>query len=184
MTLYAPLPTIEGGWRCVLADPPWRFQSNSVERPGKNPMRHYACMNLDDIAALPVKGGVADDALLFMWITSPFLAIGAHMPIMKAWGFKVSTIGFVWEKESFGTGYTTRSSCEFVMVGRRGRPVRTSNSIRQFHQEPKRVHSRKPNEIAFRIEALCDGPRLELFGRQSRANWTVWGDQSELFDAK
>jgi hypothetical protein len=24
--LFAPLPRTEGGWPCVLADPPWRFK--------------------------------------------------------------------------------------------------------------------------------------------------------------
>ncbi len=182
--MMEPLPTIEGGWRCVLADPPWRFQSNSVEKPGKNAMRHYACMNLADISALPVRDVSADEAWLFMWITSPFLSIGAHIPVLKAWGFKVSTIGFVWEKQSFGTGYTTRSSCEFVVVGRRGRPARKSCSIRQFHQEAKRAHSRKPDEIVSRIEALCAGPYLELFARQSRPGWTTWGNEKTRFDAE
>ena len=177
-----PLPRVDGGFNCVLADPPWRFKSNSVAKPGKNPMRHYPCMDLADIEAMPVKDVLAKDAWLFLWITGPFLAIGAHKPIVKAWGFNVSTIGFVWEKECFGTGYTTRSSCEFVIVGRRGSPVKTSNSIRQFLQECKREHSRKPDEIVSRIEALCEGPRLELFGRQSRPGWTVWGNQSTLFD--
>ena len=177
-----PLPKVEGGWRCVLADPPWHFQSNSLAKPGKNPMRHYACMNFPDLANLPVKDIAADDAWLFMWITSPFLAIGAHLPIIKAWGFKTSTIGFVWEKESFGTGYSTRSSCEFVVIGRRGQPARISGSVRQFYSEKKTQHSRKPGEIHKRIEALCAGPRLELFGRASRPGWTVWGNESTKFD--
>jgi hypothetical protein len=34
------------------------------------------------------------------------------------------------------------------------------------------------------IEAASPGPRLELFGRQRAAGWTVWGYQVErtLFD--
>lgn len=97
-----------------------------------------------------------------------FLVIGAHLPIVKAWGFKPSTVGFFWEKGNFGAGYTTRSSCEFVVVGRRGRPHRASNSVRQFIDEPAREHSRKPDEVHARIEALCAGPRLELFARETR----------------
>ena len=33
---FAPLPEIAGGWRCVLADPPWRFASKSDAAPGRN----------------------------------------------------------------------------------------------------------------------------------------------------
>jgi N6-adenosine-specific RNA methylase IME4 len=176
------LPTIDGGWGCVLADSPWRFQSNSVERPGRNAMRHYDCMSLEEIAAMPVRSIVADDAFLFLWITGPFLAIGAHLPIFKAWGFKASTMAFVWDKQSFGTGYTTRQSCEFIVAGRRGRPRRESASVRQFLSEKKREHSRKPDEIHKRIESICEGPRLELFGRRHRLGWAVWGNDVSRFD--
>ena len=176
------IPNVEGGFRVVCADPPWHFKSNSAAIPGKNAMRHYGCMGLSDLVALPVKDAVASDAWLFLWITGPFLAIGAHMPIVKAWGFKTSTIGFVWEKENFGTGYTTRSSCEFVVVGRRGSPKRASASVRQFIREAAREHSRKPDEFYRRVETLCEGERLELFGRQSRPGWTVWGNEAAKFD--
>ena len=46
-----------------------------------------------------------------------------------------------------------------------------------------REHSRKPDEVHARIEALCgDVPRLELFGRESRPGWTVYGDEATKFD--
>jgi hypothetical protein len=39
---WEPLPKPSpGGWRVILADPPWRFKSNSERVPGRNPMRHY-----------------------------------------------------------------------------------------------------------------------------------------------
>ena len=39
----------------VLADPPWRFASNSKAKPGRNAQRHYDCMRFGQIAALPIK---------------------------------------------------------------------------------------------------------------------------------
>ena len=30
---------------CICAEPPWRFSSNSLSKPGRNPCRHYACMH-------------------------------------------------------------------------------------------------------------------------------------------
>ena len=43
----------------------------------------------------------------------------------------------------------------------------------------KREHSRKPDEQYSIIENCSWGPYLELFGRGSRDNWTVWGNQAE-----
>ena len=42
----------------------------------------------------------------------------------------------------------------------------------------KREHSRKPDEQYGLIEACSPGPHLELFGRGTRPNWTVWGNQA------
>jgi hypothetical protein len=47
---------------------------------------------------------------------------------------------------------------------------------------PLREHSRKPDEFYESVERLCAGPRLELFGRQSRPGWEVRGLESTKFD--
>ena len=46
---------------------------------------------------------------------------------------------------------------------------------------PRREHSRKPDEIYPRIEALCEGPYLELFARQQWRGWTCVGDELGKF---
>jgi N6-adenosine-specific RNA methylase IME4 len=53
--------------------------------------------------------------------------------------------------------------------------------VRKLIVSPRREHSRKPDEAYQRIEALCDGPYLELFARVRREGWDGWGYQSEGF---
>lgn len=182
-------------YRCVVADPAWNFASNSVENPGRNPRRHYRCMSLDDIAALPVERHVAREAVLFLWIIGPFLVKGYHIPVMRAWGFEPTAMGFVWVKlnqnanphfmtirDLFnGPGFTTRKNAEFVVIGKRGRSPRIDAGVHEIIIAPRREHSRKPEESYRRIERYCDGPRLELFGRQQRVGWDVRGEQAERF---
>jgi hypothetical protein len=86
--LLAPLPTVPGGFPCIHADPPLRFQSNSRERPGRNAMRHYRCFEYSAFEALDVAAVAADDAFLFLWVPSAFLAVGKHLPLVKAWGLR------------------------------------------------------------------------------------------------
>jgi N6-adenosine-specific RNA methylase IME4 len=170
--LFAPLPTTPGGFRCIHADPPIRFRSNSRERPGRNAMRHYRCYDYKDFESLPVADVVADDATLALWVPSPFLAIGAHLSLIAAWGFKPSSIGFTWLKVNrngaprMGPGLVTRKCCEFVVLGRRGRPQRLSKGVLEAIIAEPRQHSRKPDEIYARLEALASGPYLDLFARQ------------------
>jgi N6-adenosine-specific RNA methylase IME4 len=86
--LFAPLPAVAGGFACVVADVPSRFRSNSEARPGRNAMRHHTCHSMATIATLPVQDVVARDAFLWFWTTGPLISIGAHIPVMRAWGFE------------------------------------------------------------------------------------------------
>lgn len=183
-------------YRVVVADPPWHFKSNSKEAPGRNAMRHYNCMTLADINALPVQDHLAKDAVLFLWITGPFLLKGAHLPLMKAWGFKPSGMGFVWIKLNpkapqlffverdlaTGGGFTTRKNAEFCLIGKRGRSVRESASVHEVIIEPRREHSRKPEKFYRRVQKYSSGPRLELFGRQTRPGFDAFGNESTKYD--
>jgi N6-adenosine-specific RNA methylase IME4 len=170
---------------CVLADPPWRFRVWSRKTGlGRSADQHYPTLTLEDIKAFPIKDLCAPDAWLFLWITGPFLAIGEHVAVMKAWGFKPSGIMFAWAKRTkrdtgwhFGNGYTSRHNVELCLVGRRGSPIRMDKGVPELIVAPVREHSRKPDEAQQRIERFCPGPRLELFGRRRRSGWTVFGNQ-------
>jgi hypothetical protein len=37
---------------------------------------------------------------LLLWCTGPHIAIGSHVKVIKAWGFRPSTIAFDWIKQS------------------------------------------------------------------------------------
>ncbi len=196
MTLFTPLPTVAGGFACILADVPSRFRSNSIDRPGRNAMRHYKCHPLATIATLPVADVVARDSYLFFWTTGPLLSTGAHMPIIRAWGFECTAMAFVWIKLNpkaspelfterdlfFGNGLTTRKNAEFVMLGRRGSPKRLAADVFEVIVAPRRESGRKPDEVYRRVERYCAGPRLDLFARESRTGWQTWGDEATLFD--
>jgi N6-adenosine-specific RNA methylase IME4 len=188
MMTLAPLPTVTGGRPVVIADPAWRFKSNSRARPGRNPMRHYACMSLAEITALPVAEIVATDAVVLLWVPGPFLVIGAHIPIMHAWGFTPTASGFVWVKTNRdgsifqGTGFTTRKNAEFCVLGKRGRSVRRAANVSEIILSPRRQHSRKPDEFYERVERYAAGPRLEMFAREHREGFTAWGDQTTMFN--
>jgi N6-adenosine-specific RNA methylase IME4 len=188
-SLFAPLPTTPGGFRCIHADPPIRYRSNSRERPGRNAMAHYRCYDYRDFEALPVADVAADNAWLALWVPGPWLVLGAHVPLMRAWGFEPSGMGFVWIKLNrsgkgffWGLGHGTRKNAEYCVLGRRGKPERLSKAVHEIIMSPVRAHSQKPVEIYERLEAFCVGPLLDLFARQHREGWTVYGDQTSMFD--
>jgi N6-adenosine-specific RNA methylase IME4 len=189
--MFAPLPTVAGGFRCVSSDVPSPFRSNSEARPGRNALRHYACHSMAAFAALPVSEIVAGDSYLFFWTTGPLIAVGAHIPVMRAWGFEPTAVAFVWVKLNlrapstffaerdlfFGPGLTTRKNAEYVVLGKRGHPERLARDVFEIILAPRRESGRKSDEAYRRIERYCAGPRLDLFGRQSRLGWVIYGDE-------
>jgi N6-adenosine-specific RNA methylase IME4 len=83
-----------------------------------------------------------------------------------------------------GVGFYFRNTTEILLFGTRGKDVRTlSPGRRQVNivKTMKREHSRKPDEVYDLIETCSWGPRLELFARGPRPDWTAWGDQSESY---
>lgn len=196
------LPGLSGKYGCIYADPAWEHYGNSKAKPGRNPRRHYKTMKLPEIAAMPVRDYVADDCHLFMWITGPLFVTGAHLPIFEAWGFRPSSVAFVWVKNTkkslqgnffealqqehfrMGPGHTTRQNAEYCLLGRRGKPARCSASVRQVFAEPIREHSRKPDHFPGLIETYTgDVRKAELFARTQRPNWDVWGNEINKFEA-
>ena len=173
----------------IYADPPWSFKVYSGKGKSRSAERHYDCMSLDDIKALPVSALSLDDCALLLWCVWPELR-GA-LDVIEAWGFTYKTVGFVWVKDNleagriaraggtlhWGMGYWTRANTEPCLLATRGTPQRRAKDVHQVIMAPVGEHSRKPEETHARIERLLAGPYLELFGRQPMAGWSVWGNQ-------
>jgi N6-adenosine-specific RNA methylase IME4 len=174
-------------YQCILADPPYHFDTYSSKGQGRSPSQHYSTMTVPEIAALPVGDLAASDAWLFLWVSFPHLPYG--LQLIEAWGFKYSGSAFCWVKPNqtkpgwfMGLGHTTRKNAEVCLLGRRGSPHRNAKNVRELIVAPRRQHSRKPDEAYDRIERFCSGPYVELWARQNRPGWAAWGDEVGLFN--
>ena len=176
------------GYRAALisADPAWPYAtwggpSSKIHSASDN---HYNTNSLEEIMKLPVAALAADDCALLLWCTWPHVAIGTHVRVIEAWGFKPSTLGFDWIKQTAdggglhtGMGYYTRSNGEPCLLATKGSPLRLASDVHSVVMAPVGGHSAKPEEVRRRAERLFPGPYLELYGRKSVAGWTVWGNE-------
>src|SRR5215831_17419581 len=87
------LPTDK--YRIVYADPAWDYGVHAQPDYHTEQRDHYPVMELEKICALPVKDWVENDAVLFLWVTSPILQ--KSFQVIDAWGFEYKT-SFVWDK--------------------------------------------------------------------------------------
>jgi N6-adenosine-specific RNA methylase IME4 len=165
----------------IYADPPWPWETWAPT--GRTIERHYSTLAPAAIAQLPIATLAADNCVLLLWCTGPHLAIGTHIAVIEAWGFRPSTIGFTWVKTNAdgspatGLGYYTRSNAELCLIGIKGKPLRLARDVNQVVLAPVGEHSAKPAAVRRRIEQLFAGPYLELFGRELIPGWTVWGNE-------
>ena len=165
-------------YNVIYADPPWRYKLWSG---GGAADKHYPTMSIEDIAALPMDELAAKDCALFLWITFPMLH--EAWGVMRAWGFDFKTVAFVWVKLNrmsnslfWGMGHWTRANAEICLLATKGSPKRQAKNIHQIVISHVEEHSKKPDEVRRRIEALMgDVPRV--FARQSSTGWDVWGNE-------
>lgn len=179
----ASIPVDARKYSAIYADPPWSFDVWSGAGKDRAAENHYPTMSQDEIEALPVSHFAADDCALFMWAVMPQLP--EALRVIEAWGFAFKTCAFVWVKQTqdeqrfaTGMGYWTRANAEVCLLATRGSPPRLNADVHQVVMSPRLEHSRKPDEIAARIERLVPGPYIELFARRPRNGWDAWGNQA------
>lgn len=175
-----PPPLPDGKYGAIMADPPWRFEARGPGGKGRSADNHYPTMTLDEIISTGARAVAADDAALFLWVTSEMLQYASG--VMNAWGFELKSTAFIWVKDGApGLGYWTRKQAEICLLGTRGSPKRLNADVAEVIHAPRGPHSRKPGEVYGRIERLVAGPYLELFGRGRQSQgWDVWGNDPAL----
>jgi len=174
-------PMLPGKYRVFYADPPWRYNDSGVITPDDNygrAERHYPTMSIDELCDLGahIQHIAEDDAVLFLWVTSPLLE--DSFKVINAWGFKYKT-SFVWDKIKHNFGHYNSVRHEFLTVCTRGSCVPDVDiKLDSVMSIERSKHSEKPAEFREMIEMLyTHGERIELFARHASYGWGVWGNE-------
>lgn len=162
-----------GKYRVLYADPSWSY-GNTMPDSGTEQRDHYPVMAMEDICALPVKAMAEDDAVLFLWVTSPMLE--EAFQVVHAWGFSYKA-SMVWHKLAHNMGHYVSVRHEFLLICTRGACRPDSNKLLPSVVEIKRgEHSVKPEEFRTMIDEMYPvGKRIELFARTAHEGWDNWG---------
>lgn len=164
-------------YQIIYADPPWRYDF-SKDNADKIEA-HYPTMELKDIEELVYKLPIDTNAVLYLWATAPKLL--EALAVMKAWGFTYKTQA-MWDKGWVGMGYWFRGQHELLLVGVKGKFSPPKPTLREssVYREKKGKHSRKPDYFRDLItKQFPDKEKLELFAREKKEGWDVWGNEVE-----
>lgn len=174
-----PMPL--GPFGVIYGDYPWLFE-NSDQHEGSRGHMGYPPMSLDEIIAhaRETRSRAAENCILALWTTNWHII--KQMPqVLDAYGADHRTV-ITWPKEKAGVGTWPRGKTEHLVIASIGEPVHTLNELTTLLESyALREHSRKPDEVAELLLKHCSGPHLELFGRDQRQGWIVWGAEDRKF---
>jgi len=140
---------------------------------------HYPLMTLDEISAMPITDITTDDAVLFLWVTSPILE--EAFQVINAWGFQYKA-SFIWDKIKHNMGHYNSVRHEMLLVCVRGS---CQPDVRQLFDSVVSIergeHSAKPEFFREIIDTnYPNGNRIELFARKQTDGWETYGSRFNL----
>lgn len=155
-------------YRTILADPPWKYGKGWGWGAGE----YYPLMSIKEICELNIP--TSKNAHLYLW--SPNGMIPQALKVMKAWGFVYKTcITYVKNRSIFG--YYFKGQTEQLLFGVKGKLPPQDRKQTTIINAKIRRHSQKPIEAYNIIEKVSLPPRIELFARNKRKGWDVWGNE-------
>jgi len=168
-------------YQIIVIDPPWQLSKITHKARPNQVNMDYPMMEIQEIQALPV-GTLADnDCWCFLWVIQKYLYEAPA--ILKSWGFNL-LMTMVWEK-TYGRSagmplYGFRWNGEFILVGYKNKPQMWPKRplIPAVFSAENIRHSQKPDRFYKMIEPLGEN-RIDIFARQKREGWDVWGNEVE-----
>ena len=167
-------------YKTILLDPPWNERGGGKIKRGAD--KHYDLLKTPDIIRVILQSehwnDLEDNAHMYLWTTNNYLGDALH--VMESLGFRYVT-NIVWVKDRIGLGQYARGKHELMLFGTRGvkhtSVKKHNNSLSSVIEAKRSIHSRKPEESFQWIENRSFGPYLEMFSRNEREGWTVWGNE-------
>jgi site-specific DNA-methyltransferase (adenine-specific) len=187
----------------ILTDNPYQYNDKQQNDPKRGGIT-YPTLTMEELYNLDISRIAADNSILFSWVMMPKLVDQYYekydpISIIRAWGFRPITIGFVWVKINSkgqtvtddtvlldyddwysGLGRYSNSNVECVIIGRRGKMLpREERNVKQLIFAPIGKHSEKPKEQYDRYDRLFGIQKhnyrcIELFARKQNAPPNGW----------
>ena len=174
-------------YQIIYADPPWILRKGgkkSVRSNSSGEALDYPVISMDEIFKHLrwATDNTEEDAVMFLWTIDKYLHEAEQM--MKLLGWKLHA-RMIWNKVTgIPAAFTIRYGHEYLLYCYKGKltPVAKEErgKIHSVFTEQVKRHSQKP-EIAYQIiERLYPvGERLEMYARNKREGWDVWGNEVE-----
>jgi len=172
-----------------MIDPPWPRKKGGIrkERPNQTRELDYRTLpvnttfHLLDTEIFPL--GI-ENHVVFLWTVEKFLAESDNQMIDR--GYKRHA-RLIWDKENgVAPAFTIRFCHEYLVWYYKSPMLKIDKVMRgkfgSVIREKSRQHSRKPDAAYNFVKQLYPGHKmLDVFSRETRKGWDVWGDEVDYF---
>lgn len=168
-----------GRYAVAVIDPPWPIDWWRDQGTAGYLDFPYDTMSMAEIAELPVREILLDDAWVFLWTTNKLLPV--TFGILSGWGLTYRYT-MIWSKGNGPkpVGGPTHDA-EFVIVGSVGQPrYRDTKAFGMVHRMPATEHSAKPEGFYDLLRRVTHEPRIDVFNRRRIAGFQGWGHEAPM----
>jgi N6-adenosine-specific RNA methylase IME4 len=126
---------VRNGYATVTIDVPQRFKqydATKIDVAARATATHraifrYHTMTNEEIDALPISELLAENAVVLLWTSGPYLKLAMNR--LEIWGLTFKTLAFNWVKANpnkvpfktaFGQGFWTRAGGEICLLATKG----------------------------------------------------------------
>jgi len=171
--LQTPLEA-KGLFQTIVIDPPWDWDDEGDINQFGRTKPDYKTMPIEEIEQLPIAKIADKNCHLYLWVTNRSLPKAFRL--VEAWGFRYITC-LTWVKPSIGVGNYYRGDTEQILFCVKGsQPLKRHDVGTHFCAPRGDRHSAKPEEFYKLVETCSYAPYIDIFGRKSRDNWAMWGE--------
>lgn len=174
-------------YQIIYADPPWIIRKGgkkSVRPKSSGEALDYPVITTEEISKhlLWATENSEENAVFFLWTIDKYLHEAEQM--MRLLGWKLHA-RMIWNKVTgIPAAFTIRYGHEYLLYYYKGKLIPVAKDergkIHSVFTEQVKKHSQKP-EIAYQIiqRLYPNGERLEMYARNKREGWDVWGNEVE-----
>jgi len=170
-------------YNTIVIDPPWDISmTGKVKREeNRSETLPYKTMTIEEIKNIPLKDIANIGCHIYCWTTNKMLHETFH--ILESWGVNFHLVMPMVKPSGIAPcmGYVFAS--EFVILGFFGKPMQKFNKIGKLNWikffNGANKHSSKPDEFYKLVEEMSPAPRIDIFARNKRKGWDVFGDEVE-----
>ena len=168
-------------YNTIVIDPPWNISLTGKvnRRENRAEKLPYKTMSLQEIKDISISKIANIGCHVYCWTTNKMLK--ETFNILESWGVRFHLVISMVKPSGIAPCMGYVFATEFCLLGFYGKPMQKFTSIgelnwfKQFNKAGN--HSVKPDEFYRIVEKMSPAPRIDIFARQKRKDWDVFGDE-------